>query len=218
MRLRSLGFNRVPGAGHNDGLALRGPVCPFIATPMLPPRHKYARIEWERRFLLDHFPGEVVVTRVRRISDRYIEGTRLRLRQQTDGDDQVVFKLTQKLADDAAGARQGLITSMVLTREEFDVLAKLPARVLTKTRHSVPPFGIDVFEGALSGIVLAEAEFESAEAACRLTLPAFIGPEVTDDPRFTGGHLVTVSRRELEAVLAEHGIKPAAPGMRRPSL
>jgi CYTH domain-containing protein len=168
--------------------------------------HKYARIEWERRFLLDHFPGEAVVTRVRRITDRYIEGTTLRLRQQNDGDGQMVFKLTQKLADKSGGARQGLITSMYLTEHEFAVLARLPAKVLTKTRHSVPPFGIDVFDGVLSGLVLAEAEFNSAAEASALALPSFVVREVTDDPRFTGGHLVTVSRQELQDCLAEHGI------------
>lgn len=63
----------------------------------VPAESNYARIEWERRFLLDHFPSEASATRIRRISDRYIEGTALRLRQQSDGEGQVVFKLTQKL-------------------------------------------------------------------------------------------------------------------------
>ena len=173
----------------------------------MPVEQKYARIEWERRFLLDRFPRGTVATRVRRISDRYIQGTTLRLRQQSDNDGQNVFKLTQKLPDKGNGARQGLVTSMYLTNAEFSVLAKLPARVLTKTRHSVPPFGIDVFDGALSGLVLAEAEFSSASEAVALVLPSFIGHEVSDDPTFTGGHLVTASRRELEDRLAQHGIK-----------
>jgi CYTH domain-containing protein len=172
------------------------------------PRHsKYARIEWERRFLLDRFPYEASVIRVRRISDRYIEGTTLRLRQQSDGAGEIVFKLTQKLGEGAVGAQQGLITTMYLTKEEFCVLAKLPARVLTKTRHSVPPFGIDVFEGVLSGLVLAEAEISSAAEASALAVPSFVVHEVSDDLRFTGGRLVTASRQELEAWLAEHGVK-----------
>ena len=87
------------------------------------------------------------------------------------------------------------------------MLAKLPAKVLTKTRHSVPPSGIDVFDGVLSGLVLAEAEFNSVAEAAALALPSFIGHKVSDDPRFTGGHLVTASRQELENWLAQHGIK-----------
>jgi len=177
----------------------------------MPAERKYGRIEWERRFLLDRFPRGAVVTRVRRITDRYIEGTSLRLRQQTDSDGTTIFKLTQKLGDQAERARQGLITTMYLIDVEFSVLAKLPARALTKTRHSVPPFGIDVFEGVLRGLVMAEAEFNSATEAAALTLPFFIRQEVTEDPRFTGGSLVAAARQEVESWLAQHGIKLTAP-------
>ncbi|HLJ90609.1 MAG TPA: hypothetical protein VKZ53_27625 [Candidatus Angelobacter sp.] len=172
----------------------------------MPAEHKYARIERERRFLLDRFPDETIVTRVRHIRDRYIEGTTLRLRQQRDSDGQVHFKLTQKLAGRTEGAQQGFITTIYITNDEFDVFAQLPAKVLTKTRHSVPPFGIDVFEDGLSGLVLAEAEFDSAAEASALVPPSFVMHEVSDDIRFTGGYLVTVSRQELKRNLAEYGI------------
>jgi CYTH domain-containing protein len=33
--------------------------------------------------------------------------------------------------------------------------------MLNKVRYSVPPLGIDVFEGTLEGLRLAEAEFNS---------------------------------------------------------
>jgi CYTH domain-containing protein len=171
------------------------------------PEHKYAKTEWERRFLLDHFPSEASVTRIRRISDRYIEGTTLRLRQQSEGEDQIVFKLTQKLSGRRALGPQGLITTIYLTKDEYQVLASLPAKTLTKTRHSVPPFGIDVFEGVLTGLVLAEAEFNSEAEASTLTAPSFAIKEVSDDSRFTGGRLVTVSSDELADWLAEHGVK-----------
>ena len=157
---------------------------------------KYTRIEWERRFLLDRFPSDANVTRVRRICDRYIKETTLRLRQQSEAEDDTVFKLTQKLPERVIGARQGLITSMYFTQGEFGVLARLPARILTKTRHSVPPFGIDVFAGTLTGLVLAEAEFSSAAGASELILPPFLIQEVSEDHRFTGGRLVAASKRE----------------------
>ena len=168
--------------------------------------HKYARIEWERRFLLAGFPKEAKVTRGRRITDRYIVGTRLRLREIAEGGRETVFKLTQKLPEQKIGARRGLITTMYLSRDEFCVLAKLPAKELTKTRHSAPPFGIDVFEGQLSGLVLAEAEFDSAEEANALSVPEFAVREVTDDFRFTGGSLVAATRQQLQNWLQEDGI------------
>ena len=140
---------------------------------------------------------------MRRIADRYIDGSNMRLRRQSDDENEPVFKLTQKLPTDATGARQGLITTMYLTEDEFQLLANLPAKILRKTRYSVPPFGIDVFEDALTGLVLAEAEFNSAEDASALSLPSFIVREVTEDPRFTGGELVRASRQELDKLLAE---------------
>lgn len=169
--------------------------------------NKYARIEWERRFLLDRFPSGAIVTRIRPVIDHYIEGTNLRLREQSEDDGEVVFKLTQKLPGGTLPAEQGLITTMYLTKDEFNVLARLPAKVLRKTRHSVPPFGIDVFEGVLDGLVLAEAEFNSAAEASALILPSFIVAEVSGDTRFTGGSLVTASRQQLNNWLGENGVR-----------
>jgi CYTH domain-containing protein len=150
---------------------------------------KYARIERERRFLLDGFPVGVPVSRVRRITDRYIDGTRLRLREIEEENQPAEFKLTQKIPQPGEGAQQGWITNIYLSRDEYSVLAQLPAKQLKKMRYSVPPFGIDVFEGPLQGLVLAEAEFDSAEAADALVLPSYILREVTADERFTGGRL-----------------------------
>lgn len=170
------------------------------------PQYKYARVEHERRFLLERFPT-VNAVRIRRITDCYIEGTTLRLREQSEEGGPTIFKLTQKVPARATGAQEGLITSMYLTKDEFCVLAQLSAKKLSKTRHSVPPFGIDVFEGTLEGLLLGEAEFDSATAADALTLPSFIGAEVTGDNRFTGGRLVCASRQDIQAWLLEYGIR-----------
>ena len=170
------------------------------------PQNKYARIEYERRFLLDRFPSNTNVVRIRRITDHYIEGTGLRLREENENGRLTIFKLTQKRPARARGEQQGLITSIYLTQDEFRVLDQLPARKLSKTRHSVPPFGVDVFEGTLQGLVLAEAEFDSAAAADALSVPSFIVREVTTDNRFTGGRLVHASRQDIQTWLLEYGI------------
>lgn len=169
-------------------------------------KHKYARIERERRFLLDGFPNEDVVRRSH-IKDRYMDGTLLRLREQTDDGGSAIFKLTQKIPARGSGAQQGLITSLYLTEGEFRLLAQLPAKVLSKVRYSVPPFGIDVFEGALQGLRLAEAEFNSAAEADALIVPDFVLAEVTDDERFTGGQLVCASWPDVEVWMAEYRIR-----------
>ena len=167
--------------------------------------HKYARLERERRFLVDRFPSGDLV-RTRRITDRYIDGTLLRLREQTDKGDGAIFKLTQKIPAVANGAQQGLITTIYLTEDEFRLLSQLPGKMLNKVRYSVPPLGVDVFEGTLAGLRLAEAEFNSAEEADAFVPPDFILREVTGDMRFTGGRLVCASRLSVAKWLAEYGI------------
>ena len=182
------------------------PLC-LVSSKNLNMPHKYARIERERRFLLDQFPSNTLAVRIRRITDRYIDGTTLRLREQSEDGGPTVFKLTQKVPERASGAQQGLITSMYLTAGEFVVLAQLSAKKLSKTRYSVPPFGIDVFEGELEGLLLAEAEFDSAGDADALTLPSFILREISADKRFTGGQLARASRHDIRIWLLEYGIR-----------
>ena len=167
--------------------------------------HKYARIERERRFLLDRFPT-ADVARIRHITDRYIDGSRLRLREQSDDGGPAIFKLTQKVPARANGTQRDLITNLYLTEGEFCLLAQLPGKMLRKVRYSVPPFGIDVFEGHLQGLRLAEAEFSSDAESDALVVPDFILREVTNDERFTGGQLVCASRRSVECWLAEYGM------------
>jgi CYTH domain-containing protein len=175
------------------------------------PHPKFAKIERERRFLIDRFPvgarfSSAGTARVRRIIDRYIDGTMLRLREQNEDGKPTIFKLTQKIPAPDTGAQQGYITTMNLTREEFGLPAQLPSARLTKTRHSIEPFGIDVFDGELQGLILAEAECDSAEAANAMELPPFALREVSIDPRFTGGALARLSQDQIGELLSEHGI------------
>jgi CYTH domain-containing protein len=168
---------------------------------------KYALIERERRFLLAG-PVEGPFTRTVSITDHYLTGTRVRLRRAvelTDDGEQPVYKLTQKIP--APSGRPGLITTIYLNEEEHQVFAALPAAVLHKTRHSVPPFGVDVFEGALEGLYLAEAEFASDEEMAEFFPPPFVTAEVTGDPRLTGGNLAIVTRPDLAGALADYGLQ-----------
>jgi CYTH domain-containing protein len=172
-----------------------------------PPPGKYARVERERRFLLAGLPRDRAPVRVHAIVDRYLTGTRLRLREMTEaGAGRSQYKLGQKIPADTPGAAQGLITNIYLAKGEYDLLAQLPARVLTKTRHSLPPLGVDVFDPPLHGLVLAEAEFASEQRARAFRPPAYVIAEVTGDPRFTGGSLAGASRDQLLAWLAEYGL------------
>lgn len=172
---------------------------------------KYACVERERRFLLAEPPTPSAVTATRMITDRYLVGTRLRLRRAEWPDGSCELKLTQKVPVARPGAVQGLITNTYLSPAEYDLLASLPAAVLSKTRFSVPPLGVDVFDGPLQGLVLAEGEFTTDEEAQSFVPPPECVAEVTDDARFTGGRLVETSRQDLLQWLAEYGLHPATP-------
>jgi CYTH domain-containing protein len=169
---------------------------------------KYARIERERRFLLASLPPTSPVTVRRRITDRYLPGTRLRLRRVDHSNGAACeFKFTQKVPADRPGPVRGLITNTYLSPTEYELLASIPAEVLSKTRFSLPPLSIDVFDPPLHGLVLAEVEFTADHEATSFPPPPVAIAEVTDDFRFTGGNLARTRRRALVGWLAEFGIE-----------
>jgi adenylate cyclase len=63
---------------------------------------------------------------------------------------------------------------------------------LSKTRHRVPHGGfmweVDVYGGALEGVILAEVEIERADV--EPPLPPWVGAEVTGDPRYKKGAML----------------------------
>ncbi|MFC8512696.1 hypothetical protein [Streptomyces sp. NPDC057257] len=81
---------------------------------------KYAQVERERRFLLAEPPASAAVTVSRVIIDRYLVGTRLRLRRAEFPDGRREFKLTQKVPVSRPGAVQGLITNTYLSPAEAE--------------------------------------------------------------------------------------------------
>ena len=181
-----------------------------FANPSAPPgkSQRYARPERERRFLLASRPAGAV-EKTAHIVDRYLAGTRLRLRQiiETQGAlTSTYYKLTQKVP--ASDGGPGLLSTTYLSREEYALLATLPASVLRKTRYSIRPFGIDEYETPLSGLFLAEVEFDDDAAMNVFTPPPWIVAEVTLDSRFTGGHFTTMQSADLMGLLSEFGVHP----------
>jgi len=64
--------------------------------------------------------------------------------------------------------------------------------ILEKTRHRLDHEGltweVDVYAGALAGLVIAEVELEHLDQA--VSLPAWIGREVTGNPDFSSASLI----------------------------
>lgn len=160
---------------------------------------KYARFELERRFLVGLLPEDIVGDRGWRIDDRYITGTHLRLRrmERIDGGE-TIFKFGQKLVPSPPDYSRMTITNIYLSPGEYDVLARLQALELHKVRHQVEhddhTYGVDVFAAHLSGLTLAEVGFETPEEMERpLEPPPWVIREVSDEIRFTGGALASLT-------------------------
>lgn len=67
--------------------------------------------------------------------------------------------------------------------EAEEMFSTLPLLAhISKTRHIAGRWEIDEFHGCLEGLVVAEIEMNAPDEA--VTLPPFIGREVTDDPRY----------------------------------
>jgi CYTH domain-containing protein len=174
-------------------------------------RGKYARVERERRYLLRALPDGLKVNDPHaQIFDNYITGTRLRLRKVRDPlRREWTWKLTQKFAPDAEDFSRAVITNIYLSQYEYEVLAVFEGNELRKNRypyeHEGRRFSIDVFLGALHGLLLAETEFDSDEELRDFAPPPFAAREVTRDELFTGGRLVGLSIDDIRAEIGRRG-------------
>lgn len=161
---------------------------------------KYAKLEIERRFLVNPIQApDLAGLGFRRIEDRYLDGTRLRLRAITDSAGGRQFKFCKKYESEDPLA--GPIVNIYLTEVEHAALSSIPAAVVAKRRYDFEACGLDVFEGALEGLMICEAEFPTAEAARAGTFPAWTAREVTAERFFTGGALCRIGAAELKARL-----------------
>ena len=130
----------------------------------------------------------------RLIVDRYLAGTRLRLRR-VEADGHVVCKLGQKVRPDVGDPSTVATSHIYLSTTEYDRLAVLPGRSLRKTRHEwwrgEHRFAVDEFHGPLSGLWLAEVELASTDHHVPSGAP--LGIDVSGDERFSGGALAAAT-------------------------
>ena len=158
---------------------------------------KYARPELERRWRADPAlrpPVEDLDFVV--IEDRYLTGTRLRLRRMTRRDGWTACKLTKKYETDRPEARP--IVTAYLTEGEYALFASLPACPMRERRYHFPIDGrywsLDLFEGPLEGLELVEVETPDEAALVALVPPPWAAKEVTDDPRYQCGSLAQTNQ------------------------
>lgn len=145
--------------------------------------------EIERKYLLDGMPEGWESLESEAIAQGYIgftdEGVEIRVRQRG-------AKYYQTLKSGSARERREL--ELDITQEQFEALwAWTGGKRLRKTRFYMP-FGestieIDRYEEGLDGLVVAEVEFPSLQAADAFVPPAWFGREITEEANFRNREL-----------------------------
>ena len=152
------------------------------------------RPEIERKFLVQHEGWKSSCVRRIRIRDGLIASENGR-------------KVRVRIADDRAtiavkGRERGFSRAEYeydIPRADAEEMLRMCDYRAEKTRHIVPHAGsiwqVDVYEGVLSGIVIAELEMNNEEQA--FELPDWIGEDVTDNPKYKKINMVTERMAEM---------------------
>jgi adenylate cyclase len=145
-------------------------------------------IEIERKFVaeppadVDRWPSTAIEQGYLAIAD---DGTEVRVRRRAGA-----ATLTVK----SGPARTRVEEELAIEPERFDRLWPLTeGRRIEKTRYEIAAgrltIELDVYAGALEGLVVAEVEFASEADADAFEPPTWLDREVTDDPRYKNQRL-----------------------------
>jgi adenylate cyclase len=140
-------------------------------------------LEIERKFLIAHDGWKACVTRHARITDGLISmfnGRKTRVRIM-DGHATITIK-----GEYMGLARSEFEYAIPVSDAEQMLRTMCDDRILEKTRHYAPYRGltweIDVYEGLLAGVVIAEVELDRPDRS--LELPDWVGGEVTGNVKY----------------------------------
>ena len=145
--------------------------------------------EIELKFLVKQLPDWLSDFEVHQIKQGYVslgeDGTEVRLREK-DGK----FFLTVK----SGGNLERYEVEIRIGKKDFHALWPFTeGRRIEKLRYDIPHgphlIELDVYSGKLEGLVTAEVEFESSEAASAFAPPKWIGKDITRDKRYKNKNL-----------------------------
>ncbi len=164
---------------------------------------KTYRVEFYRLFVLDRLPASISPSDAHlQIYDNYVAGTRLRFRRtRVPGSREWKRVLQQRIG----GSGHFSVAEMVLDDAEYRALGAFEGNEIRKNRYFAEigdvACAFDSFLGALTGLVTARADFESAADAEAFD-PPFGGIEVTAEPFFDGANLYAFGYSDAELALS----------------
>jgi len=148
--------------------------------------------ELERKFLVTRIPENLDLGAGSEISQGYLviapDGSEVRLRRRGDR-----TLLTVKKGSGLVRREEEL----GIAQADFDRLWPMTeGSRIEKRRHEIPldrglVLELDVYQGALAGLRVAEVEFPTSDASQLFVAPDWLGPEVTDDDAYKNRRLAT---------------------------
>lgn len=132
----------------------------------LPDLSKYEYVDIEQGYL-----STSPVVRIRKKNDKYI----------------LTYKGSGLMAREEIEA--------ALSKEAYEhLLEKIDGYPITKRRYMIPferyTIELDIFEGHMKDLIMAEVEFESVEAADVFVAPEWFGEDVTSDRRYHNSNMI----------------------------
>ena len=134
-------------------------------------------MEIERKYLIKSIPENLKDFPCRIIEQGYLNTDPVvRIRKDDNN-----FELTYK----SKGLMVRKEYNLPLTKEAYEhLLRKIDGRLIKKRRYMIPLEGnltieLDVFEGDLAPLILAEVEFSDEQSALSFTPPDWFGEDVT---------------------------------------
>ena len=150
-------------------------------------------MEIERKFLPEQLPDDLDAYEMHRIEQGYLNTDPVVRIRRSDDDYYLTYKSRGLLAREEY--------NLPLNAESYAHLKpKADGRVIEKRRYLIPlddrlTVELDIFEGALAPLILAEVEFSSEEDANRFVPPSWLGKDVTYDSHY---HNSTMSRPDYK--------------------
>lgn len=164
-------------------------------------------MEIERKFLIEKLPPELTGYEVLLIEQAYLcTAPVIRIRRENDN-----YYLTYK----GKGLMAREEYNLPLNKDAYEhLLTKADGNIISKKRYLIPvakpvfasgyslPPGtvsltveLDIFEPPFAPLIIAEVEFPDEEMANAFIPPAWLGEDVTDNPKY---HNSSLSEKELD--------------------
>lgn len=160
------------------------------------------QLEIERKFLVSDLPDLSKLTLVRYERYYVYQTDGIEVRVQKKGD---AFEFERKVQTDVLTRETQKIQ---ITEGEFDFFKNIANRSIIRVSYIIettPKISIKMYEGVFQGLVRAEVEFDSAEAAYAFEPPVWFGREITENPLGRDGLLIKLNENEFRQLLENTG-------------